>query len=880
MTIKFQKIHLFSLLLFSFVLSCKTSENQSDKSKIANSKETTLVEKTTQDSTPVYTKILDEAVVDTTENTDESADEIPIWAAKKGDYNPERTKKFRLQHTKLQVSFDWTKQHLRGIATLTMSPYFYPQDSVELDAKGFDIQKVELLTSKTTQVLKYNYDSRKLKIALGKHFLKNEKVDLKIAYTAKPNELEVKGSEAITADKGLYFINPLGTDKTKPQQIWTQGETEANSCWFPTFDAPNVKTTQEMFITVDKQYVTLSNGKLISSQNNPDGTRTDHWKQDKPHAPYLFMMAIGKYAVVKEKWRNVELSYYVEPEYQQYAKGIFGRTPEMMEFFSKILDYPYPWDKYAQVVVRDYVSGAMENTSATIFMEQLQVDNHYLIDDNWDGIIAHELFHHWFGDLVTTESWANLPLNESFATYSEYLWQQHKYSQSDADDWWKEELSQYLSEAQTKQEPLIRYYYLDKEDMLDSHSYAKGGLTLHMLRKIVGDEAFFASLQLYLKQNQYQTGEIHRLRMAFEEVTGEDMNWFFNQWFLSAGHPILTVTDSFASGEVILKVVQNQDERYTPIYKLPLYVDIWVDGEKQRNHITINKKEQEFRFKTTKEPDLVYFDGETQLVGEVNHKRSLEKYAFQYKNSDKYLAHMEAISHLQDQVNENEDIRAILLTALDDPAWQIRQEASRAFERYTGEKDKSKYLAKLEDMALNDKKSLVRAVAVNAIAALNKGNSQFFLKTMNDSSFTVLANSLYAYANTGGKDIQDKIEKFENVENFVIVRTVAEFYSYFNSENKIDWYIKKMQKRSGGEMMYLLDYFVNYLVNQGKADQKKGAELLIDKAKNDPNPTARVSSYLALKKLDKVEGLSETLKQIKAGEKDARALQYYDMLKE
>jgi aminopeptidase N len=856
------------------VFSCKTTENQGNK----NVTESTIIkaQDTTTQTEPVFTKLLDEAVVDTTEKTAET----PIWAAQKGDYNPERTKKFKLIHTKLEVGFNWQKQHLDGIATLTMSPYFYPQDSVELDAKGFDIHKVELIGSKGTQVLTYHYDSRKLKIALGKTFVKNEKLDLKIAYTAKPNELEVKGSEAITADKGLYFINPLNTDKTKPQQIWTQGETEANSCWFPTFDSPNVKTTQEMFITIDNQFITLSNGRFLGSKSNPDGTRTDRWLQDKPHAPYLFMMAIGKYAIVKDKWRNTELTYYVEPDYQQYAKAIFGNTPEMMEFFSTLLDYPYPWDKYAQVVVRDYVSGAMENTTATIFMEQLQVDNRYLIDDNHDGIIAHELFHHWFGDLVTTESWSNLPLNESFATYAEYLWNQHKYGQGDADDWWKEELSQYLSEAQSKQEPLIRYNYLDKEDMFDSHSYAKGGLILHMLRKIVGDEAFFGALQLYLKKNQYETSEIHKLRIAFEEVTGEDLNWFFNQWFLSAGHPNLTVTDSFAQDEVVLKVVQNQDEKYTPIYKLPLFIDIWTNGKKERHHITITKKEQTFRFKKSQQPDLVYFDGETQLVGEVKHDRTIEEYIFQYKNSDKYLARMEAMSHLQDQINDNEEVRNTIFKALNDEFWQIRQEAARALERYTGDTDKVKYIDKLRNLALNDKKSLVRAVVINALAALDKQNSSIFLQTMNDSSYTVLANSLYAYANTGGEDIQNKVEKFEKVDNFVIVRTLAEFYSYYNTENKIDWYMRKMETRSGGELMYLLDYFTAYLTNQTAIVQKKGANLLIDKAKNDPNPTARVSAYLALKKLEKVDGLKVILKQIIENEKDKRALQYYEMLKE
>ncbi len=870
--IKIQKQLFLSFLIALLVFACKGTENQTNTNNTSNKKNTS--QDTSSD--PLATRILDEVAVDTTE----AADETPLWVTQKGAYNPESTRKFRLIHTKLEVSFDWQKQYLHGRATLTMSPYFYPQDSVELDAKGFDIHQVELVEGKSAQALKYQYDSKKLKIALQKKYVRNEKLDLRIIYTAKPNELEVKGSAAITQDKGLYFINPLGKEKNKPQQIWTQGETEANSCWFPTFDSPNVKTTQEMFITVDKQYVTLSNGRLLSSKNNPDGTRTDHWLQDKPHAPYLFMMAIGKYAIVKDKWRNLELTYYVEPEYEQYAKAIFGNTPEMIEFFSNILDYPFPWDKYAQIVVRDYVSGAMENTTATIFNEYLQVNNRYLIDDNHDGIIAHELFHHWFGDLVTTESWANLPLNEAFATYAEYLWNEYKYSKGDADAWWSEELSQYLAEAETKREPLIRYYYLDKEDMFDSHSYAKGGLTLHMLRKLVGDEAFFAALSLYLKRHQYQTAEVHHLRMAFEEVTGEDWNWFFNQWFLSAGHPELTVTDTFIKEEVILKVVQNQNLTYSTLYKMPLYVDIWTNGKKERHHITITQKEQEFRFKTHQPPDLVFFDGETQLVGEVNHERSIEEYIFQYKNSDKYLARMEALVRLSDQINENEQVRETIFLALSDEYWQIRQEAARAFEKYSGEKDTPKYIYKLKEMALKDKKSLVRAVAINALAALDNQSSEIYLQTVNDSSYAVVVNSLYAYANTGGANVQDVIEKFEREENFLIVRTVAEFYSAFNTENKIDWYLEKMNKRSSGELLYLLDYFANYLTNQEAEVQTKGANLLVNKAKNDPNPTTRVSAYLALKRLDKVKGLKEILQEIRSVEKDKEALNYYDMIKE
>jgi aminopeptidase N len=340
------------------------------------------------------------------------------------------------------------------------------------------------------------------------------------------------------------------------------------------------------------------------------------------------------------------------------------------------------------------------------------------------------------------------------------------------------------------------------------------------------------------------------------------------------------VSDSFASGEVILKVVQKQDERYTPIYKLPLYVDIWAGGKKERHHITITQKEQEFRLKTSQSPDLVYFDGETQLVGEVKHERSIEEYNFQYKNSSKYLARMEAMTHLQDQINENEQVRKTIFSAMSDEFWQIRQEAARAVERYSGEEDKENYIRKLKELAINDPKSLVRAVAINALAALDKSTSSIYLQTMNDSSYTVLANSLYAYANTGGEDIQSKVEKFEYIDNFLIVKTIAEFYSYYNTEGKIDWFVGKMQTRSGGEIMYLLDYFASYVVNQDAEVQKRGADLLIEKAKNDPNPTARVSSYLALKKLDKVENLENILKQIRGNEKDKQALQYYEMLKE
>ena len=271
-----------------------------------------------------------------------------------------------LIHTKLDVKFDYKKRYMYGREWVTIKPHFYPTDSLRLDAQGMDIKSLSLVKNGKNIPLKYTYDGLSLAIKLDKEYKNNENYTLYIDYTAKPDELKVKGSAAITDAKGLYFINPDSTEKDKPVQIWTQGELQSSSAWFPTIDRPNQKTTDEISMTVPAKYVTLSNGRLAAQKKNADGTRTDTWKMELPHSPYLFMMAVGNFKIYKDKWRDKEVSYYLEPKYAPYAKEIFGHTPEVMEFYSNILGVDYPWNKYAQIVVRDYVSGAMENTTATL----------------------------------------------------------------------------------------------------------------------------------------------------------------------------------------------------------------------------------------------------------------------------------------------------------------------------------------------------------------------------------------------------------------------------------------------------------------------------------------------------------------------------------
>ncbi|WP_424350295.1 M1 family metallopeptidase, partial [Lutimonas sp.] len=469
-------------------------------------------------------------------------------------YRGEREKVSDLVHTKLKVSFDFEKSQMPGEAWITLTPHFYNVNELELDAKAMLIHSI----TSNGKELKYTYDDRKLQIKLGNTYARGEEYTVYIKYTARPEEVKEAGSAAITDAKGLYFIDPLDTDPNKPTQVWTQGETEGSSCWFPTIDSPNQKTTQEIYMTVPNQYVTLSNGLLKEQTKNNDGTRTDYWKFDQKHAPYLFFMGVGEYSIVEDKWKDIPVDYYVEKEYEPYAKEIFGKTPEMLQFFSDYTGVDYIWPKYAQIVGRDYVSGAMENTTAVLHQERAYQTSGDLIDKNvWEYVIAHEAFHHWFGDLVTTESWSNLTVNESFANYSEYLWIEYKYGKDAADAHRHEEVEGYLS-PDNELKDLVRFHYNSREDMFDAVSYNKGGTILHMLRSYIGDDAFKAGMNKYLNDNKFGTGEAHQLRLAFEKVSGKDLNWFFNQWYFNNGHPKLDVKYVYSEDAKIVTVQIEQ----------------------------------------------------------------------------------------------------------------------------------------------------------------------------------------------------------------------------------------------------------------------------------------------------------------------------------
>ncbi|MEO5984956.1 MAG: M1 family metallopeptidase, partial [Ferruginibacter sp.] len=546
-----------------------------------------------------------------------------------------------LVHTKLDVRFDFDKSWMYGKEWLTLQPHFYPTDSVTLDAKGMEIKEISVMRGNIKNPLKFRYDGMQIFIKLNKTYKANEKYILYFDYISKPNDLKVQGSAAISDAKGLYFINPKGLDKNKPTQIWTQGETEANSVWFVTIDKPNQKTTQEISMTVPEKYVTLSNGLLSRQAKNADGTRIDTWTMSLPHAPYLFFMGVGDFAIIKDTYKGKEVSYYVEKEQALYARKIFGNTPEMIKFFSEKLGVEYPWGKYSQMVGRDYVSGAMENTTATLHQESAYQNDRQLVDGNaWEETIAHELFHHWFGDLVTAESWSHITMNESFANYSEYLWDDYKYGKDFADAHHFEDMQAYLSGGSDKKD-LVRVQYSNKEDVFDLVSYHKGGRILHMLRNYVGDEAFFKALNLYLTTNKFKSGEAGQLRLAFEEVTGKDMNWFWNQWYYGSGHPKLKINYNYdMPGTAKVIVEQTQSDK---IFQLPFAIDVYNGNAKTRYNVWMRNRIDTFSFPVIAKPDLINVDGDKILLTEKTDDKTEANYIAQWKYAKNFLDRREAL---------------------------------------------------------------------------------------------------------------------------------------------------------------------------------------------------------------------------------------------
>ncbi len=756
---------------------------------------------------------------------------------KKQIYQATNTKSTDIIHTKLWVSFDWQKSQMTGKAEILAKPYFYPTNMMYLNARGMDIKSVAVermvfaqgtamekghkkpidMESFVAQTSSFKYEHDSIKIELGSVYTKDDKYKVIIEYVAKPNELKEGGSGAISSDKGLYFINPTGSDPDKMPQIWTQGETQSNSAWFPTIDNPTEKMTDEIYMTVDNKYITLSNGLLTDSKKNADGTRTDHWKMDLPHAPYLVMMGVGEFKkVTDEPWNGKEISYYVEKEYEPHAKAIFGKTKKMVEFYSTKLGVPYAWPKYAQIVVRDYVSGAMENTSATLHGDFVcyQTTREIIDGAKGESTIAHELFHQWFGDLASCESWSNLTLNESFATYGEYLWEEFEYGRDAADDHSAGSRFGYFAQSAQKQVDLVRFDYAEREDMFDAFSYNKGGQIIHMLRKYVGDDAFFASLKLYLEKNKFKTAEAHDLRLAFEEVTGEDLNWFFNEWYFAKGHPELDVKKSYdaATKKLKIEIAQQQDFKVCPLYKLPIYIDIYAGGKKERKLIWIDDVKNSYTFDVASNPELVNIDAEKQLLAKIAYEKTKDEYVFQYKNAPLWSDRDEALDYFKDHLDDKAIFDLVKNAAQNDPWRKFRSDAIAMLSDKG--KDKEAELKPLfVSISEKDANTKVRAAAIKALSANYKGDdlNALYEKALNQQSYAIVSEGFDAIAKINPELAMKKAKTLENEMSKEIIYSIADLYSKNGTDENHAYFKKVKSQFSGFELLAYGNIYGKYL---------------------------------------------------------------------
>ncbi|WP_339868663.1 M1 family metallopeptidase [uncultured Algoriphagus sp.] len=793
-------------------------------------------------------------------------------------YKPAAKKDFDILHTDLDLSFDYQNQLVLGKAELTIKPFFYPSQELVLNAQDFELGEILFIQDGTSASVPYDYDEDKIHIHLPRELSRSDTFRIVLDYKAFPERNAGGGSEAITDTKGLYFIDPLDTLPGKPTMIWTQGETAHSSKWFPTIDSPNDKFTQLIKLTVSDTLMTIGNGELIKQENLGNGMRKDYWEMKLPHSAYLSAFAIGDFGKIEANWEDVPLGYFVEKGYEKGAEKVFRNTPEMIGFFSELLGVRYPWPKYDQVVVRDFVSGAMENTTVSIFMEELRLTEREAIDSEMDYIIAHELFHQWFGDYVTMESWANLTLNEGFANYSEFLWNEYKYGEDEAKLKLIAETENYFTEALTKQVPLIRFEYQDAEDLFDSHSYSKGGVIIHMLREYLGEEAFYRGLNYYLTEHAFGNVEVNDLRIAMEKVSGEDLNWFFNQWFLAKGHPDLHFDFDYSDPTNIkITVTQQQNLNTTPLYQLPLDVS-WYEGKVRKSkRFIITKASQQISLENENSVDLVFVDEQKNLLAKKSFGKNTEKMRQQFRVSNVGVTRYEALDSLATWEAVTE-LESIIPEALTDQFWSVRELALSILQGYPEWLEDTPELArKISDMALNDTRNSVRAGALDVLSAFSPDDFYTtFLKLAQDSSYLVAGSALMGLVTMESQTVDPAvIEGYATESNFRMVIPVADYYITNAIPGKGDWFIDQANTISGEGLYYYLGYFGEYFSRFPEEGEDNAVTFLLQRMSSDSRSYIRLGAFQGLLGFSDDPEILKRISDVASLEKDTDLVQYY-----
>ena len=557
-----------------------------------------------------------------------------------------RSKDYDLQHSKVALRFDLHERKVIGDVTHTVSLLRDGLDKIWFDSVGLQIESVQLNRSKAT----FETTDARVIVTLPKTSKTGDKYDVEIKYQGKPA-------------KGLYFILPDKNYPNTPKQIWTQGESEDTRYYLPTYDYPNDRLTTETILTVPSDWLTVANGKLISTTEAGSGMKTWTWRESQPSSTYLFTVVAGEFVEAKDKWRNVPVTYYAPKDRSDRLMLTYGRTPAMIEYFSKRLGVDYPWEKYAQSMVDDFVAGGMENSSATTNTSS-SLRNPKLVPEfptDEDPLISHELGHQWFGDLVTCKDWGNIWLNEGFATFMEYMWMEGHFGRDQADfDRW-ESVRNWFQSHNLYAKPIVRHDFDDSSEF-DGNAYGKGGLVLYMLRHELGDNAFYAGLKHYLEANRGKNVVTADLVKAIEEATHTNVGQFFDQWVYGAGAPKFEIAYNYDAEkkQVALTVLQTQkSEGRVGLFRVPLDVEISNAGGTKLYPIVVSKSTETFALPSDSAPQMLLFDKGTQVLKSVEFKKDKKEWLYQVKNAGELGDRADAAVALGKMKGEEDAVAAL-----------------------------------------------------------------------------------------------------------------------------------------------------------------------------------------------------------------------------
>jgi aminopeptidase N len=577
-----------------------------------------------------------------------------------GVSHPERSRAYDLQHQATTVRFDWPRQAVVGTTTLSIAGLVaaVPVSSISIDAGDMTFKRV----ASGTTPLKYDYDGHALVVHLAAPLRAGEKTSITIDY------------DGANRTKGAYF-------RPAKHIVWTQGETEDNHFWVPTYDFPNDKTTWEFYIWTAKGERALSNGKLAGSRTVGDSIEW-HWVLDKPASTYLMTAVVGKYRVLQDKpWRNVPIGYWTYPDSVQAAWRGFANTPRAVDVFSRKTGVPYPWNKYDQIVIPEFQYGGMENVTATSQNDDAILHPAWSEPQaNSEGLMAHELAHQWYGDLLTTKAWSDVWLNEGFATFMEQIFREEARGIDEGAFDRLGAQEQTIEADRRARRPIVWDKWVDDpiEVFFSGHIYPKGATILQMLRHQLGDALFWKAMNRYTTANAYGNVVTNDLRKAFEGATGKNFSVFFQQWVYGAGFPVFQVSSSYdaAARRVVVRAREVQPrDNLTGFFDVDADVEVRTDSGLVRFVVPVRNGTGEAGAKLKAAPRSIRWDKGNWILDITDFPRSTAMMRYQLVNDDDVLGRIEAVDVLAQRPADQLALDALVRAGRNDRFWGVRSRA-------------------------------------------------------------------------------------------------------------------------------------------------------------------------------------------------------------